>query len=110
MSAVNRYYVEKVSDIDPDQNTGTVKITFAVEGKNGGDVVQIIAPVGKLNEMFHQVGETMQARFGGGSGPRAGGPGAGPHTGPGMRGGGAGGRPGGKGGAGGPPKFKDLTE
>lgn len=134
MSAVNRYYVESVSDIDPNQETGMVKLTFAVDGKNGGDVVQIIAPIGKLNEMFRQVGETMQAKFGGGQRPGAGpgggggGRGAGPNTGPGNRGGmpggrggpggpggpggrgGPGGPGGGPGGPGGPPKFKDLTE
>lgn len=114
MSVLNRYYIEKVSEIDPDPNSGMVKITFAVEGKSGGDVVQVIAHAGKLNEMFREIGEVMQSKFGGSAPRQGGGRGAGP-GGPGGRGGGGRGGPGGPGGGrggpgGGPPQFKDLTE
>lgn len=110
MNAINRYYVEKVSEIAPDQTTGNVKITFAVDGKHGGDVCQIIVSVNKLNEIFQRVGEVMQSNFGGGQRPGGppGGPGGRGGPGPGGRGGPGG--PGGRGGPGGPPQFKDLTE
>ncbi len=117
MSAIDRYYVEKVSEIAPDQTTGNVKLTFAVEGRNGGDVVQLIVSVNRLNEIFQQVGQTMETSFGG---QRSGGrPGAGPGGGRGGPGGGRGGPGGpggrggpggGRGGPGGPPDLKDLTE
>lgn len=108
MNAINRYYVETVSEIAPDQMTGNVKLTFAVEGKHGGDVVQLIVSVNRLNEIFQQVGEVMQSNFGGGQRPGSRGAGPGGGRGPGGRGGPGG--PGGKGGPGGPPQFKDLTE
>jgi hypothetical protein len=113
MNAINRYYVETVSEIAPDQTTGNVKLTFAVEGKHGGDVVQLIVSVNKLNDIFQKVGEVMQSNFGGGQ--RPGSRGAGPGGGRGPSGGGRGGPggpggPSGRGGPGGPPQFKDLTE
>jgi hypothetical protein len=70
MSTINRFYVEKVSDISADLKSGIVKITFAVDGPKGGDVMQLIVSAGCLHEMFGLIGETMQKNFG--SGPRPG--------------------------------------
>jgi hypothetical protein len=75
MSGIERFYVDKVSDISADQKAGIVKITFSVEGAKGGDVMQMIVSAGHLHQMFGQIGETMQKNFGGG--PRPGGKGPG---------------------------------
>ncbi|MYZ48954.1 hypothetical protein, partial [Propylenella binzhouense] len=65
--AIARHYVEKVSSIEPDQETGIVKLTFAVEGKRGEEeVVQLVISAGKLQAVFQTVGETMQKTFAGG--------------------------------------------
>lgn len=90
-----RYFVDKISSIQPDPETGIVKLTFSVtdDGKSQ-DLVQLIVPVDALNKSFQAVGEKMQSTFGGG-GPRPGGAGRPP------QGGGRG--PGQK-------NLKDLTE
>ena len=90
MSSIDRFYVDKVSDITTDQKSGIAKITFGVDGPKGGDVVQLVISAGRLHEMFGQIGETMQKTFGG------------------NRPGGPGGK--GPGGAGPRMKFKDVTE
>ncbi len=89
MGITHRHYVEKVANIEADKKSGIVKVTFAVDGKDG-EVFQMIVPVGYLREMFAQIGEKMQSTF---------------ERGPGGPGGPQGGRRGP-----GNAKFEDLTE
>lgn len=99
---MKRYYVEKLSKITPNKQTGIVKLTYAVsdEGKDE-EVVQLLVSAGDLQAMMQMTGETMQKTFSGmGPGGRG--------RGPGGKGGPAG--PGGKGGPGPMKAFKDLTK
>jgi hypothetical protein len=95
MAELHRHFVDKVTDITADQKSGIAKITFGVSGPGGGDVMQMIVPVGYLREMFAQIGEKMQSTFESGGRPGPGGPGG----------------PGPRGPRGAPnTQFKDLTE
>jgi hypothetical protein len=61
-----RYYVEKLKSVEPNMETGIVKLTFAVVEKSGEDtVVQLVVSVPRLHEIFGQVDEAMQQTFGG---------------------------------------------
>lgn len=98
---MKRIYVEKLTKISPNKQTGIVKMTYAIseDGKDE-EVIQLLVSAGDLQAMMQKTGETMQKTFAG-MGP----------GGPGGRGpGGPRGGPGGKG-KGGPMKaFKDLTK
>jgi hypothetical protein len=74
MGELHRHYVDKVSDITADPKTGIAKITFAVDGPKGGDVMTMIVSAGNLREMFAQIGEKMQKTFDGPQGGGRGGP------------------------------------
>ncbi len=67
--SIPRHYVEEISSIEPDAQSGIVKLTFSVTDK-GKPVpeVQLIIPVDALNKAFQTVGEQMQKTFGGGGG------------------------------------------
>ena len=95
MATIERFYIEKLSNISADEKTGIVKITFGVDDPKGEEVVQIIVSAGNFRDIFGKIGETMQKTFGGGGG------GGGPRPGGGPK------RPGG------PPNpnmnYKDLT-
>ena len=61
-----RFYVDKLKSIEPNAETGIVKLTFAVVEKSGEDtVVQLVVSVPRLHEIFGQVSDTMQKTFGG---------------------------------------------
>ena len=64
--SIPRYYIEKIASVQPNKDTGIVKITFAIdEEKKAEDVVQLIVSAGNLQQIFQTIGETMQNKFGG---------------------------------------------
>ena len=67
--SIPRHFVEEISSIEPDAQSGIVKLTFSVKDK-GKPVpeVQLVIPVDALNKAFQTVGEQMQKTFGGGGG------------------------------------------
>jgi len=59
-----RYFVERITDIEPDVNSGNVKLTYAVRSKNSNhDVVQLVMHVNDLRRSFGEVWEVMQKTF-----------------------------------------------
>jgi len=119
-----RFYVDRVTDIETNQESGMVRLTFGVSEKGKDEeVVQLVIHAGDLNKAFQSVGQQMQSTFGGAGGPPGGGRAGGRPGGPGGPKGPGGGFPGGPGGPqrpGGPKGpggkapslsgFKDLTK
>jgi len=71
--SIPRYFVEKVTTVFPNKDTGIVKITLAiVNQEKNEEVVQLLVSAGQLQEIFETVGETMQKTFGGNMGNRRG--------------------------------------
>jgi hypothetical protein len=65
-ASLPRYYVEKLQSLEPNVQTGIVKLTFSIAEKSEEQaVVQLIVSVPHLHEIFGKVGETMQKTFGG---------------------------------------------
>jgi hypothetical protein len=63
-SSLPRFYVEKLKSIEPDMNTGIVKLTFSVTDKSGEEaVVQLVVSAPQLHEIFGCIDETMQTAF-----------------------------------------------
>ncbi len=60
-----RFFVEEISNVEPDVKTGLVKLTFSIKdnGKPSPEV-QIVMHVDALNQAFQTVGEKMQKTFG----------------------------------------------
>jgi hypothetical protein len=72
-SSLPRYYVEKLKSIEPNTNTGIVKLTFSVTEKSGEEaVVQLVVSVPQLHAIFGKIDEAMQTTFGGSGPPRGG--------------------------------------
>lgn len=77
-----KYFIENVSQIDPNKANGIVKLTFGASSDGGAEeVVQLIVSVGDLQGVMQKIGETMQKAFGGGGGQQRGNKGGPPQKG-----------------------------
>ena len=62
--SIPRFFVERITEIEPDTNSGNVKLTYAVRSKNANhDVVQLVMHVNDLRRAFGEVWEVMQKTF-----------------------------------------------
>jgi hypothetical protein len=62
--SIPRFFVERITDIEPDTSSGNVKLTYAVRSRNANhDVVQLVMHVNDLRRAFGEVWEVMQKTF-----------------------------------------------
>jgi len=59
-----RFFVERITAIEPDPGSGNVKLTYAIRSKNSNhEVVQLVMHVNDLKRSFGEVWEVMQKTF-----------------------------------------------